>query len=410
LVKISLFFGTDDKNAIECPNCGYRIVQPYPKDKLCPKCRKNFIDIIVEPIINGKKKSKKKKKKKKKEKNTQELEQQQRPPPKEFETKTATLSSKLEGKVKVKKKIQDISLEGDRIELQKGEYIKLLGITSVERTPLFYNNQKLVYILELTNNLDFIATGILGGELDKMLLITENKEKEKCQWYVKNNIIYIVYGVFPDKKGKWILEQMSNHFSELIQNKDVDHLEKFEKYEIEKKFSSRINFILREYLKLLDVFSDQDIPYIEDKIRIDYLGLSFKSIGVISILLGDELNVEVPGEIENPEELLEMKESILTAKIEAIAANTMGNTEAMPKWIAVKLGFQNYRFLTFQQYQKDYFLYFLSEGNLDKVMNVEAQLQPFIEHGTDKPFSGNLRPFNRLKNTLKEYLGKTREF
>ena len=411
MVKITLFFGKDDKNAIECLNCGYRIVKPYPKDKLCPKCRMNFIDIIVEPIINGKKKSKKKTKKKK-QKDVRELEEQQRLQPKEFETKTATLSSKLEGKVKVKikKKIQYVSLEDDRIELQKGEYIKLLGITSVERTPLFYNNQKLVYILELTNNLDFIATGILGGELDKMLLITENKEKEKCQWYVKNNIIYIVYGVFPDKKGKWILEQMSNHFSELIQNKDVDHLEKFEKYEIEKKFNSRIDFILREYLKLQEVFSDQDIPYIEDKIRIDYLGLSFKSIGVISILLGDELNVEVPGEIENREELLEMKESILTAKIEAIAANTMGNTEAMPKWIAVKLGFQNYRFLTFQQYQKDYFLYFLSEGNLDKIMNVEAQLQPFIEHGTDKPFSGNLRPFNRLKNTLKEYLGKTREF
>ncbi|MFX0148407.1 MAG: hypothetical protein ACFE8E_11770, partial [Candidatus Hodarchaeota archaeon] len=75
--------------------------------------------------------------------------------------------------------------------------------------------------MELTNNLDFIATSILGGELDKMLLITNDNINEKCQFYVKDNIIYLVYGIFPDKKGKWILEQMAKYYSELVQNKDV---------------------------------------------------------------------------------------------------------------------------------------------------------------------------------------------
>ena len=331
--------------------------------------------------------------------------------PKEFETKKASISTRLHGKVKVKQKTQTMNLDGDRIELQKGEYIKFLGITSINRVPLFYSALKYVYLLELTNNLDFIATSILGGELDKMLLISEeNNEQGKCQFLVKNELIYIVYGVFPDKKGKWILEQMNKHFLELVKEKNIDKLSKLDKHQISTKFDGIIRFILKEYLQLQDVFSDQDIPYLEDKLRIDYLGLSSRSIGVISLLLGDELNIEMPGEFDSPEELNEMKESLLTAKIEAIAANTLGNTGAMPRWIAVKLGFQNYRFLTFQKLKNDYFLSFLSEGNLEKLELVEARLGSMISPITEKTFSGDLRPFNQLKSLFIEKFKETREF
>jgi hypothetical protein len=130
----------------------------------------------------------------------------------------------------------------------------------------------------------------------------------------------------------------------------------------------------------------------------------------MSLLLGDELYFELPGEIEDKDEELEMKESMLTAKIEAIAANTIGSTETMPIWIAVRLGLQNYRFLTFKRYRNDYFLYLLSEGNLGKIKYVETLLQPLIESVVDKPFSGNLRPYNRLKKTLKEYFNERRVF
>lgn len=373
----------------------------------------NYLN-LTEPIIDEKQKSKKKKKKKKKG-DKGELESLQKPQPKEFETKELKLPSKLEGKVKVKKKNQDLSLEVDtiekeKIELKKGEYIKLIGITSVDRTDLFCSNKRLEYLLELTNNLNFIATGILGGELDKMLLISEDDAEEKCQWYIKNNLIYMLYGIFPDKKGKWLLEQMSNHFSEVLQHKDIDKLEKVDKYLIESEFKGRLKYLIKEYLKMQEVFTDDDISYIEDKIRIDYTGLSSKSIGVISLLLGDELNVESPGTFDNPEEETEMKESMLTAKIEAIAANTQGNTGATPRWIAVKLGFQHYRFLTFKKFQNDFFLYFLSEGNLEKIKIIEDQLMPYINHVADKPFTGNLRPFNKLKMTLIDYFVKTREF
>ncbi len=330
--------------------------------------------------------------------------------PKQFETQKSSIS-KLHGRVKVKKKTQDVTFDGDKVELEKGEYIKLLGITSIDRTPLYYSNQKYIYLLELTNNLDFIATSILGGELDKMLLLSvENNEQGKCQFLVKNNLIYIVYGVFPDKKGKWVLEQMNKHFIELIKGRNVDKLSKLDKHQINTKFEGIIKFIIEEYLQLQKVFSEQDIPYVEDKLRIDYLGLSSRSIGVISLLLGDELNIEMPGEFDSIEELNEMKESLLTAKIEAIAANTLGNTGAMPRWIAVKLGFQNYRFLTFQKLENDYFLSFLSEGNLEKLEIVENQLESIIASVTKNTFTGDLRPFNQLKTQFIEKFEEIREF
>ena len=60
--------------------------------------------------------------------------------PRQFETKNSTVSKKLGGKVKIKKKTYDITIDSENIELERGEYIKLIGITSVNRIPLFHNN------------------------------------------------------------------------------------------------------------------------------------------------------------------------------------------------------------------------------------------------------------------------------
>ncbi len=334
-----------------------------------------------------------------------------KPQPKTFEKKSVVASERFQGKVRVKREKTKFSFEDDRIPLKGDEeYLKLCGITSTERTQLFCSNEKFVYLLELTNNLDNIATSILGGELDQMLLITADGEEDKCQFFVKNEIIYIIYGKFPDKKGKYFLEQMANFYGELVRDKDVNNLNKLEKHEIDRKFGAQIRAIINKYIQLHDVFSDQEIPFVEDKLRIDYLGLSSMSIGVISLLLGNELGLKFPGETESLEEEKEMIESLLTAKIEAIAANTLGNTGAYPRWIAVKLGFQNYRFLTFKKYKNDFFLYLLSEGNLEKLNITEDYLDVFIEHVIDTPFSGTLKPFNRLKKTLDEMLIKHNRF
>lgn len=377
-----IFPGKEDQ--VKCQYCGYVIVKPYPKDQLCPKCKK-FLRNLFEYSAEDQNSIK--------------------TIPKQFEKKKSTLSSKFSDKVIVKQKDQDFSLQDDKIELKgEREYVKFCGVTSVDRTPLFYSNLRYVYLLELTNNLDYIATSILGGVLDKMLLISAKNEKEKGQFFVKNDIIYIVYGAFPDKKGKWILEQMAKYYSELVKDKDVNDLKKIDKFEINKKFEIQLRSIFKEYFQLQEVFTDQEIPYLEDWIRIDYLGLSSMSIGVISLLLDDKgvLSLDVPGEFENEAEEIEMKESLLTAKIEAIAANTLGNTGSYPRWIAVKLGFQAYRFLTFKKYQNDYFFSCLSEGNLKKIEKFETELEPLLYYGIDNPFSGNLRPFNKLKATIKE--------
>ncbi|MFX1344474.1 MAG: hypothetical protein ACFFBC_06460 [Promethearchaeota archaeon] len=383
----------DKRNLIKCNFCGYKISKPFPKDQLCPnpKCRK-FLAILHEMSTEGKEKVQ----------------------PKQFETKASTIT-KLQGKAKLKEKSPEenfkISLESEIHHLKKGEYVKLLGITSVDRTQLYCSNDDLRYLLELTNNLDFIATGILGGELDKMRLISvEQNTEEKCQFYVKDGIIYLVYGKFPDKKGKWLLEQMSNYYSDLVGDRDVNNLNKLESHQIERDFRGPTKLILEEYCNLQDVFSDKKIPYVEDTIRIDYLGLSSMSIGVISLLLGDDLNVELQIEVDNPEEVKEMKESMITARVEAIAANTQGNTGAFPRWISVKLGFQKYRFLSFKKYQNDYFLSLLSEGNLEKIEEVEKLLDSKVGKVTESNFSGNLKPFNELKGDLKNTLEKRRKF
>ncbi|UCC20700.1 MAG: hypothetical protein JSV62_05290 [Promethearchaeota archaeon] len=391
MVKISnAFFPPKKKQTeVECPFCGYKITKPFPQNQLCPKCRK-FLAILFDLTTD----------------------KEEKPEPKEFKPKITTLSSKLGTKVKVKEQPLAISLDSDKIKLKKGEYVKLMGITSTERTQLYCSNINYNYLLELANNLDFIATGILGGDLDKMLLISEKKEKEeKCQFYEKEGLIYLVYGRFPDKKGKWILEQMSNYFSELVKGKDIEELDKLDKRNIRLEFRRRTKFILDRYVQLQDVFTDQEIPYVEDSIRIDYLGLSSMSIGVISILIGEQnLNFDSLSEYESPEEEKEMKESTLTAKIEAIAANTQGNTGATPRWIAVKLGFQKYRFLTFKKYQNDYFLSLLSEGNLEKIEQIEKLLDHDIGRITSTVFSGNLKPFNTLKIELEQKFNKRRKF
>ncbi|MFW9822578.1 MAG: hypothetical protein ACFFE4_06570 [Candidatus Thorarchaeota archaeon] len=390
MVKIPnvLFSSDGPKNEVECQFCGYKVVKPFPKDSLCPKCHK-FLPFIYESIVS----------------------KEDRAQPKEFETKKMTVSSKFKGKIRVKQKPVNLNLQEDKIQLSKGEYVRLLGITSTERKELYCSNDNLKYLLELTNNLDLIATGVLGGELDKMTLINEEENvEEKCQFFVKDEIIYIVFGNFPDKKGKWLLEQMSNNFVELTKNKDVNQLNKFELNDIQFEFEKRKNFILNEYLKLQEVFSDQDLMYVEDTIRIDYVGLSSMSIGVISLLLGDELVTEMNMKFQSPEDEKEMKESMITARIEAIAANTQGNTGAIPRWIAVKLGFQHYRFITFKRYNNDFFLSLLSEGNLDKIEEVEKMLDSDINETTSTQFSGNLKPFNQLRVNFESKFKKRRKF
>ena len=357
-----------DHSQIRCIYCGYYIKSPYPTNLRCPKCNK-FVIPIASPLNE----------------------------------KHAPIDLDAE-RIDLKGKNEYVKLKGIY------EYVKFYGITSHERTPLFASNKKWHYLLELTNNLDFIATSFLGGVLDKMLLKSENGETKKCQFFEKNNIIYILYGKFPDKKGKWILEILAKYFSDLVRGKDVNNLSRIDKYDIEKKFKDlifkefKLNF--KEYRQLQNAFIDQEILYAEDRIRLYYVGLSSMSIGVISVLLDDEgkLNVKVPGEFEDLAEEIEMKEALLTAKIDAINANILGNTGAYPRWIAVKLGFQQYRFLTFRKCKKGYFLSCIAEGNLKKIEEIEDELEILLEHVIGVPFTGSLEEIRKIKKEIRKII------
>jgi len=182
-----------------------------------------------------------------------------------------------------------MSLRPENIDLDGGEYLSFCGIVSVDRTFLFESNKDLTYILELTSNINYIAISILTGNLEKILLNLGFGELEKCLFLERNDIFYIICGNFPDKKGKWVLEQMAKYFSDLVRGKDVNNLSKLDKYEIEKKFKGHLLFIFKEYMQLEDVFSDQKIPDVEDWLRLDYAGLSCKSIGLISILFDENI-------------------------------------------------------------------------------------------------------------------------
>ena len=284
--------------------------------------------------------------------------------------------------------------------------IKFCGITSVDRTPLFASKNELLFLLEWTNNIHFIASSILGGALDKVILKTESGGMEKCLFLEKNDIIYILCESFPDKKGKWLLEQIAEYFSELVRGKDVNHLRKIDKYYIEKKFREYLHSVFKESMQLQDEFSDQEIYSVENWIRIDYVGLSSMSIGIMSILLDDDenLNVRVPGEFEDSAEEVEMKGVILTAKFEAIAASMLSNMDYYPRLIAVKLGFQKYRYIVFRRFNYDFFLTCLAEGNLEKLEELVDIIEFLLEPLIKIPFSGDLREFNKLKAKVRNLI------
>jgi hypothetical protein len=321
-----------------------------------------------------------------------------------------TKVSDTDNRVKVKTKTTlKIDLAQIPIILsQSGEYIKFIGIISESRIELFSLNDKFRYFLELAANLDFIATSILKGELDRMLLSTpDGNVEEMCYFLTQNNLIFMIYGNIPDKKASWLLSQLKIYVNEQINNQKAENLEKIQLYNLTQTLKKRIQMLLEEYIKLEDVLSTKKLESLDNFLRIDYFGLSFQSIGVLSKILTSNLEItDIPfidPNTENYEDsVLEMKESMLTAKIEAIAANTVANTGVMPNWISVKLGFQHYRFIIFKQI-REYFVSLLAEGNLDLRDRLLLKLDEILNEITKKPFVGDLLGFKQVEKQIVTY-------
>jgi len=313
-------------------------------------------------------------------------------------------------KVKLKERTE-INLSNTKIELgKKGEYLKFMGIITKERTEIYYSNKKFQYFLELGSNLDYIATSILSGELDRMMLSPlDNGHEEICYFLSDRDFLYVIYGNFPDMKAAWLLNNMKTLIKEILRGKDVKKLSKLDLYNVKQNFPSRVKFILNEYIKLQDVFTERELKSLDNFLRVDYFGLSYQSIGVISKIITDELEIEglPPIDPDNDSSSdfnqLEMAEALITAKVEAMAANTVANTQMMPNWISVKLGFQHYRFILFSKLG-NYYISLLIEGNLALKSRILKKLHGGLEKVTQKPFTGVLEEFKQVQDGIVEYL------
>ncbi len=460
-------FFDDSTEKKKCPKCGYLLVAPFPLH--CPKCNER-IPGVEEPkrktrrMLNREKVEKEEKKKfsseiikgqlKKKEEEKKvfeikpvfkTLDQSSKgkidQTPQEFSQSLKIqsnpdiiISDKIEKsikdnaitnthiskdsasdtdtriKVKVKKRTE-IDLSNTKIELRKNdEYLKFMGVITKERTEIYYSNEKFKYFLELGSNLDYIATSILSGELDRMMLSPlDNGHEEICYFLSDRDFLYVIYGNFPAKKAAWLLNNMKTLIKEILRGKNVKKLTKLDLYNIKQNFPSRVKFILNEYIKLQDVFTSRKLKSLDNFLRVDYFGLSYQSIGVISKIITEELEIEGMPTIDPNNESssdfnqLEMAEALITAKVEAMAANTVANTQMMPNWISVKLGFQHYRFILFSKLG-NYYISLLIEGNLELKYRILDKLHGWLEEVTKKPFTGVLEEFKKVQVGIVEYL------
>ena len=329
---------------------------------------------------------------------------------KEFTPSSETVADKVKGvRVVKKKEVPKIDFSLPMITIIPGkEYVRLLGVVEENRIPLFCSNPSLDYFLELSCNLSYIATSILGGDLDRMTLYSEDLQiEEKCLFLKSEGIIYLIYGNFPDKKGLWVLNRMRNEMVVILKGmgKKVNEFDKIELNNISTKYRNSCLGIMNEYIKLQEIFSDKPIETLEKTLRVDYFGLSFQSIGVISKIFGKDLDIKGV-EADDPVLRKELQESIITAKLEAIAANTLANTRAMPRWIGIRLGFEKYRFIIIEALPNTYYYQILAEGNLKVSATLREQLFSILKDCTAEPFKGDLERFRPVSEALDKFFAQ----
>ncbi|MFX0073794.1 MAG: hypothetical protein ACFE96_00010 [Candidatus Hermodarchaeota archaeon] len=295
------------------------------------------------------------------------------------------------------------------------------GIVSKTRIPIYYNDKKWKYFLELTNNLDVISTSTLSGTLDKMLITLSaeaelENEQILARFFEKNGFIHVLIGNFSDKDSYWLFNQVSMFFNDLIlkyKNK-LEKLDKIDKREISFKINIFMNK-MEEAVELKVKFEKPNFNYIDNWLRLHYVGLSSESVGVISLLL-DRENILKFGEqkffepdtesdiSQKVEQIIDFSESVLTAKIEVILASILANMKGYPRWISIRSGFQKYRFLSFKRLENNFFLYCITEGNLEKLETLESFLYLYMKEKVSKKFTGSLHDYNEIKTKIKSIM------
>ncbi len=388
----------------KCPFCGYIMSKPYPKICPNPTCLKKIDDISQDTFSQNIATQNVKSNIIKMYEPKEGIKEPERPRDvKRIAVSKASAAGTIKGvRKKVKKTVAD--LKQDVVVIPTfGQYFKNIGIVKVDRVPIFNKNKDYEYLLELSINLDAIASSIIGGEIDRLLLLSDlSNAVEKVLYIKKDGLIYFLYGQFPDKQGYWILNNLRTELYSSLKGRNIKQLSPIDWHELKLRFPTKVNYVLEQYTKTAsEIMTERQIPSVVDSIRIDYFGMSYQSIGTISTILGDELIDLKPGEDEK--KAIDLKESSITAMIEAIAANTIANTKATPQYLTVKLGYQKYRYLLFEKLTNDYFIYLLAEGNLEKYGTVVEILKEIVEPYIHKPFRGDLRPFIELRKQITDF-------
>ncbi len=406
-------FFYDEKKKLQCTKCSYVAYPPYPK--ICPKCMTPFFEKgtieKISDISNSEKQdaslefAKLIKTKVNPEIVRSTLGEQVK--------KSSSIGTLEASKVKlsdtddritiIQKKGEKFDFSQDKILLgNETEYLRYIGVVTLNRNCLYTSNPKYAFLLELVGNVHYIASSILTGELDRMRLVSlDGSIEEFCYFNSTDPLIYILYGNFPDKKAIWLLNQMKIAMQEILAGKLPDQLEKQSLEIIHQQYHKRLHYLLMQFMALQELFTPRKITSVDSFLCVDYFGLSFQSIGVISKLITDrlvfaELPHVVSSEEEDEEESInELKEALLTAKIEAIAANTLGTTSMLPSWISVKLGFQRYRYILFAKI-RDYYITLLTEGNLELKEPIITDLIQILNNITQNPFIGDLTLYKAL--------------
>ena len=388
----------------KCPFCSYVMTRPFPK--ICPNpiCLKQIDDISKDTFLqNILDKNIQTQIRRLYEPTEPYIETEKPKDIKPIKVSTAKPADRIEG-VRIKPPSSTVDFKSDVIVIPSfGQYFKNIGIVTEDRESIYDKNENYSYLQELSINLDYIASSIIGGEIDRLVLCSDySQASEKVLYIKKTGLIYFLYGQFPDKQGYWILNNMRKELESSLKGRNIKNLSPIDWHELKRNFPKKIENILEQYAKTAtDVMTERQIPSVVDTIRFDYFGMSYQSIGTISKILGNEflkLNPE-----EDAGVAIDLKESEITAKIEAIAANTIANTSATPQYLTVKLGYQKMRYLLFEKLDNEYFIYMLAEGNLVQYESVLEQLKGLVKPYTEKPFRGDLKPFIELKKKITEF-------
>ena len=412
-------FNTEKK---ACTGCGYAMIAPFPS--ACPKCGAILekIESSVTSRHHGKPATGKKDQYQDRYyrmRLAKVIDEEGRVPP----ALPAVPDEDEEGTLPVNR---DPCKNGENATAlgEGGDYVKMMGVINLAtRNIIFCSSKNHEFILELGANAHDIASSILGGTLERVLFEAPRKpdageEKfEEAMFSARDDLLFCIHGSFK-KRPEVLLQGLQRVMGDVFKGKPVDVLSKMDRNEVERRAVSFMSHIVSEYKKITGTSLRRvKIPTMENQAVLHYIGLSYQSIGTLSLLLDgggdDALSIKDMGFDGDTSDgtARELVESLISAKIEAIAANTLAGVGVFPRYIITKIGFDSYRIIEFLQLENEYNLQVLASGNVEILEGVIRDIIiPEMAGLISMPFKGQLTSHNSVKKALQEKLASKRVF